>query len=344
MKKIYIKTTETCQLYCRHCYVGDNRKLKGFFDEDKTIAWLKQYVDNFGIAEMDILFSFHGGEPFLCPLDKMQQVIDAFPAALYDATSNLCFPLTEERLAFIQRNFVDRYDTGRPFIKTSWDHKIRFQNQSELALWEKNVRMLQQKDIDIRVIICLTSLLIAEMKSGDLLEYMLELGIKYIDFEKLTANTTVDKSLIPNYNKQDEWLLRFYEIAENKITVGMFENIKQACNHEFIGCRKRQCMQQVITINANGTIGGCPNSAIGQHYTDITKTPIGICQNCKRQELIENEQIRHLDCYMCDLFDICNGDCHQLSWQGDTCPSPKKLIRRIKDELERAKKIGLPHV
>jgi radical SAM protein with 4Fe4S-binding SPASM domain len=344
MKKIYIKTTETCQLYCRHCYVGDNRKCNGFFDERKTVAWLKQYVLNFGIQEKDILFSFHGGEPFLCPLNKMQKVVDAFPAALFDATSNLCFPLKEERMAFIQRNFFDKYGTNRPFIKTSWDHKIRFQNEGERSLWEKNVRTLLQNNVDLRVVICLTSLLIAEVEPSALLAYMLQLGIKHIDFEKLTENTTEDKTLIPNYNKQDEWLLQFYEVAKDKIAVGMFENLKLACNQEFIGCRKRECMQEVITINANGTIGGCPNSSIGQYYTDINQAPTGLCQNCKRQELINKEQTRNMGCYICDLYDVCNGDCHQLSWQGGICPAPKKLIRRIKDELERAKKTGLSNM
>ena len=34
MKKIYIKTTESCNLCCDHCYIGEARKNKKFFDED----------------------------------------------------------------------------------------------------------------------------------------------------------------------------------------------------------------------------------------------------------------------------------------------------------------------
>jgi hypothetical protein len=46
---------------------------------------------------------------------------------------------------------------------------------------------------------------------------------------------------------------------------------------------------------------------------------------------------------MCDLYEICNGDCHQLSWQDYTCATPKKLIRRIKDDLEREKETIVPN-
>jgi radical SAM protein with 4Fe4S-binding SPASM domain len=339
MKKIYIKTTEACQLQCDHCYIGDNRKLKGFFDEDKTIYWLKKYMDIFTIKESDVHFSFHGGEPFLCPLDKMQKVIDAFPNATYDATSNLCFGLSIDKMQFIKNNFIDKYGTKRPFIKTSWDHKIRFHSKENAILWINNVKTLMLEGIDIRVIICLTKPLLANFIPKDLMEFLIELDITDIHFERLTENTTVDKSLIPDYDKQDEWLLQFYEVSKGKITVDIFEELKYACNNTFINCRNRSCMKEVITINANGTIGGCPNSSIGSHYTDINQSSCNGCKNNKHQELINTEQTKELECYICDLYHICNGDCHQLSWQNGICPSPKKLIRRIKNDMEREKKI-----
>lgn len=343
MKKIYIKTTETCQLKCDHCYIGDNKNVQGFFDEDATICWLKKYLCTYNINESETLLSFHGGEPFLCSLEKMQKVIDTFPNASYDATSNLCFPLTDDKIKFIKENFVDKYGNGKSYIKTSWDYKIRFHNPMDLMMWEKNVKSLIREGIEIRVIICLTTKLIEFVTPAHLLEYLTGLGVTDINFERLTANTTSDKTLIPNYNLQDEWLLKFYEASKGKLTVDMFEELKYACKGIFINCRKRSCMKDVITINANGTIGGCPNSAIGNYYTDITEEPIGICKNHKRMELINTEHTRAMGCYMCDLYKICNGDCHQLTWENGVCATPKKLIRRMKDELEREKDSIIPN-
>jgi radical SAM protein with 4Fe4S-binding SPASM domain len=343
MKKIYIKTTEACQLRCKHCYVGDNRKYTELFDEDKTIDWLKEYLSKFNIDEQDVLFSFHGGEPFLCSLDKMQKVVDNFPNALFDATSNLCFELTNERLEFIKKNFYDPSVLHKPFIKTSWDYDIRFPNAEALKLWESNVKTLLANGVEVKVIICLTAPLIENITPEDLSSYLSSLGIDSIDFERLTENTTSNKSLIPAYDKQDKWLLEFYDYNKT-IRVGMFENLTLACTGQFEGCRKRQCMQEVITINANGTIGGCPNSAIEHYFADIDSVPKTLCDNCTRSKLIKNEQTRSIDCYSCDLYTICNGDCHQLTWQDDSCPAPKNLIRRIKNDVERQEKNGLPHV
>ena len=341
MKKIYIKTTETCNLQCDHCYIGDNRKVQGFFSEDLTINWIKDYIGFSNINERDIRFSFHGGEPLLCPLGKMQKVIDTFPNATYDTTTNLCYILNYEKLKFIKDNFIDKYETNRPFIKTSWDYKIRFHSNENKSIWESNIRLLLSEGVDVRVIICITSPLVSELKPVELMEYLLSLGIKDIHFERLTENTTADKSLIPNYNLQDEWLLEFYNVSKDKMIIDMFEEIKYACNHTFINCRARHCMRDVITINANGTIGGCPNSAISNYYTDISKPSSNIPNNDKRKSLIIIEQMRNVECFMCDIYEICNGDCHQLSWINGICASPKKLIRRIKDDLEREKKIIL---
>ena len=334
MKKIYIKTTEACQLKCKHCYIGDNRKFTALFDEDKTIEWIKKYIANFGIKENEILFSFHGGEPFLCPIEKMQKMVNAFPDATFDATSNLCFELTNERLEFIKNSFFDSYGTHESFIKTSWDYDIRFPDTSVLKLWERNVKTLIDNDIEVKVIICLTAPLIENVSPKKLHDYFVGLEIDHIDFERLTDNTTCDKSLIPDYVKQDDWLLEFYENNE-KLRVGMFENLAMASAGTLEGCRKRHCMQEVVTINANGTIGGCPNSSITQFYTNVDNEPSAIHDSCTRNQLIKTEQTREIGCYYCDLYAVCNGDCHQLAWQNGICPAPKNLIRRIKYDVAR---------
>lgn len=74
-------------MHCRHCYIGDNRKKRQLFDEDQTIHWLRERIG----TGKDTLISFHGGEPFICPLYKMQKVCDAFPDAEFDATTNLYY-------------------------------------------------------------------------------------------------------------------------------------------------------------------------------------------------------------------------------------------------------------
>lgn len=330
-KHIYIKTTESCNLKCQHCYIGKYRNQYQLFDENKTISWLKSYLNIFKIPEKDILISFHGGEPFLCSLDKIKKVTASFPKANFNATSNLCFNLTQEHIDFIKNTFYDRF-YRTPYIKTSWDYKIRFKNIEQYNLWYNNIKLLQSNGIDVTVTICLTSLLIKEVEPSQLLEFFQNLEINSLNFERLTENTTIKKNLIPDYTLQDNYLYELFRLNEERFgfNIILFEDIKRAVKDEiFNGCRKRKCMQEVLTINANGSIGGCPNTALIEPFSFIHKNPLDLIKNQCQQCLIEKENLRHPECYTCNLFQFCNGDCHQLSWQNGICPAPKQIYNYL---------------
>lgn len=324
--KVYIKTTETCNLQCKHCYIGDNRGKKGFFDAGKVIRWLKAYIKRFGIKEEDLYISFHGGEPFLADLDEMQKVCDAFLKASFDATSNLTMDIHRGIKDFILKNFQQK-GIG-PFVKTSWDYSIRFATEAQERLWEQNVKDLIADGVTVKVITCLTKPLLDNVKPDEYLSLLRHLGVKHAGFERLTANTTANKHLIPSIDRVDEWLLEVYR-KNDFLEQGFFSDIAAACKHIFLGCRKRECMQNVLTINADGTIGGCPNSSIKDWFFDLD----GNANPELRQKLIQKEQTRDARCYMCDLFPECNGDCHQLSWLDGKCYVPKKLFRAIKSDM-----------
>lgn len=328
MKKIYIKTTESCNLKCDHCYIGEARKNKKFFDEDNTIAWLKDYMMIHGLKNSDLYISFHGGEPFSCPLEKMEKVCRAFDGAEIDATTNLTYNLTGSVLGFMKKYFVSE---SRFFIKTSWDKDIRFKSKRQEVLWQRNIRKLKAEGAYIKVNICLTTKLL-EMAPKELLNYFSALEVDELHFERLTFDTTQDISLVPGYKEIDEWLLNLYELNP-RLEIDNFTDIKRAIQKEYVGCRKRTCMKDVITINADGTVGACPNSSLAKPFTSIYKKAQAIYD--KQLELIKMEELRNILCYACDYFSVCNGDCCQLKFHHGDCPFPKKLCDRMRYELEK---------
>jgi len=97
------------------------------------------------------------------------------------------------------------------------------------------------------------------------------------------------------------------------------------------GCRCRSCEQKIFTLNADGTIGGCPNSAVDNTFGFITDEMSTMLSSEGRLENMACESQRNPNCYGCEVFDICNGDCHQLAWQGDVCAAPKSLMRQLKN-------------
>ena len=213
MKQIYIKTTESCQLRCKHCYIGDFRNKKVLFNEVDTVKWLKNYFSLTNTDEKDVLISFHGGEPFMCPLPKLKYVTNALNCT-FNATTNLVFPLDRNKIDFITTKFIDPM-IKKPYIKTSWDVNIRFLNLAQRRQWEENIKLLKENNVVVHVIVCLTNhtLNINPLK---LYRYMEDLGVDILSFERLTENTTSNKELIPNYKDQDDWLYKAYLFSKNE--------------------------------------------------------------------------------------------------------------------------------
>ena len=94
--------------------------------------------------------------------------------------------------------------------------------------------------------------------------------------------------------------------------------------------RCRGCEQKLITINPDGTLAGCPNSATQETWGHIAQDVDQFARSPGRVEAMCKEKIRNPVCYSCDLADICNGDCYKLAWDGDVCAAPKSLMRQLK--------------
>lgn len=332
---VYLKTTETCQLNCKHCFTNGTNGRKGWFDPEATVDFfyrLKEKFPHYNSANI----SFHGGEPMLCPLDKMEYVYDNV-AGLWDnltwgIQTNLTYPLTPEKLAFLKK-------VSGTSIGTSWDHNIRWQGNKRLEqLWETNVKKLVAEGIDVTVMICLSKDII-ELEPIDLINKMVDLGVSFINFERITenGNATINSEIFPSNQELDDWFLKMWE---QTIETGVYKKIlnmfvesllTSTVFNTFSGCRGRECEQKIFTINATGNVGGCPNGAVDKTFGHISQDINSIVYSEGRGCNITTETMRNEICYSCDVYDICNGDCHQLNWQGDICASPKQMMRSIKN-------------
>ena len=128
---VYIKTTETCNLNCSHCFTSGINGAKIYFYPVKTAAWVNQ------IYRDTIFYEFHGGEPMLASVSSLRKFVELTQGdgVMYGTTTNLVYKLTEERLQFFD-------DVLEKRIGTSWDPTIRFSNEKQRKLWEDNVLSL----------------------------------------------------------------------------------------------------------------------------------------------------------------------------------------------------------
>lgn len=330
---IYLKTTETCNLNCLHCFTSGSRGAKIYWDHTATAKWLQQ-LSQATAKSPHVHLEFHGGEPFLADLQTLQYVYDTcqnlWPSQSWGATSNLTFKLTDEHIKFIQGPLNGR-------IATSWDPDIRFANDKQYQLWLRNVQHLISIGVEIKLFVSITKGVV-NTNPLELLTWVKDLGVKELALERLTLNGSASQNLhiFPSNAEQDQW---FFKMHQQSLEVGArdwFKNeflesvyVKFEQGHTTSGTFCRDCEEKLFTVNADGSIAGCPNSAPTDAFGHISDVVEDMLVSPKRISNIACERHRDPRCYHCPVFDKCGSDCHQLEWQGNVCGAPKSLMLHL---------------
>ncbi|MFN3453357.1 MAG: SPASM domain-containing protein [Pseudobdellovibrio sp.] len=332
---VYLKTTDTCQLNCDHCFTNGSSGKKGWFDVKQTINFfheLKKYRKVYDSGH----FSFHGGEPMLCPTEHMFEfyygVRDLWPALWWSVQTNLTYKLTEDKMSVFEKICNKSFGT-------SWDYGIRWKNETQKKLWQWNVKELTSDGYDLTVMVSLNKRLIEEKEPIEIINELAELGVKHVNFERLTpnGNALINNTIFPTNKELDQWFMKMWDQTLEHKTWNYIDNmfldslLTSYVYNTHSGCRSRQCEQKIFTLNADGTVGGCPNDAPNKHYGTIYEPIENILFSNNRMCNINHESLRHPVCAACPVYDICNGDCHQLSWQGDVCAAPKSLMIHLRE-------------
>lgn len=330
---IYLKTTETCNLNCLHCFTSGSKGAKIYWDHLQVSDWLHRLSKETAQAP-HVHLEFHGGEPFLADLSSMQYVYDnckdLWTSQSWGITTNLTFKLSQQQIDFIQGPLGGR-------IGTSWDPDIRFSSPKQYDLWRKNLQTLIDLGVTVKLFVSVTKGTV-QMNPIELLEWVRDLGVKELALERLTLNGSAinHKEIFPTNIEQDRWFLLMHEQSESYGAREWFENeFLESVYSKFErgitsgGTFCRDCEEKLFTVNADGSIAGCPNSAPEQNFGHLKDSISDLLSNPKRLENIACERSRDPRCYTCEVFQYCNSDCHQLEWQGDICGAPKSLMQHL---------------
>jgi len=320
-KKIYICTSNSCQLHCKGCYMNSICGATQQVDLD----YVRQIINN-NLSE-DIECVFHGGEPFFNRDDKIIQsyidLVKEYPQIKWSATTNLVYKITPKLLELFEL-FYDK------FLKTSWDvGDYRFKNEEQRSIWEDNIKFLLSKKFNVEVIVTVNKMTI-DLESKTIIDYMKNIGVNIVNFERITENGRAkDANVRPTNRQTDEWLFKafLYNKTSSSLFIPIFDEIESMFNGaEPIGCRKRECMKNVKTINSNNTLATCPN---------ISEILIGDKDNYyekQHKELIIKENNRRSECLVCKFYSICKGECCQLKFDETGCPGLLKIMNHLSEQ------------
>lgn len=135
-----IQISDSCNLHCKHCCMKNaiTNKNEVNFENIKNYLREQPFVKEVHLA---------GGEPLLNNSLDIINLINEFPDIHWKMTSNLCFPLTKERIEVIKKVYS---------IQTSFDVNIRFGNIKNLLMWYRNCKYILKnirKDLEVFTII-----------------------------------------------------------------------------------------------------------------------------------------------------------------------------------------------
>jgi radical SAM protein with 4Fe4S-binding SPASM domain len=328
-KIIYVKTTGTCNLDCQHCFTGGKNGDRTQFDPDVAAAWIKEFIAKYP-PDTHTHLELHGGEPFMVPLPKLQQFthhFQGFENVSICANSNLTFRITPAILDFIKVDLDSQ-------IGTSWDHWIRWPTPEKYELWRSNLELLRAEGVHIGLKVSVSRQLI-DSSPRWFLDQMDALAVDTIALERITAggSSVINMNVFPDNEAQDNWyleLLKLYQQGNHRCKISTLDTLldKIRLGMVKVDTNCRNCEQHLVTMNSDGTLGGCPNVASERNYANVHQPVDEFLYSEDRLTEITKE-LDFGDCVHCDVFDLCGGDCHQLAWQGKRCGGLKNTLRYI---------------
>lgn len=193
---VYVRLFEGCNLNCEHCYIPNNPKkieLDFYKENGLTNILLKEA----SIKEGSKLYvQWHGGEPTMLGLDYLKDAIENVQSDkrfLYQhgiQTNLMTFSDNPDGWTKLYKDYFDSH------IGISWDYGIRHikrnvkneetNKEFEGKFWN-NVRLAQDKGLDLYMVITMTKIFFDNFKNPfDFFEFITEKGIRNINFERIT--------------------------------------------------------------------------------------------------------------------------------------------------------------
>lgn len=308
---ITIKTTNACNMRCKHCY----HSLVGYDNVFLDIKNAKRIIDlaiTDGYTIIDILYM--GGEPTLWGLDnfisflKYQDFLKKTKSIIFKNTLQTNGLLLDDNWYSILREY--NFNLG---ISFDGDHNNILREKSEVVL--SNINNLKKNQLNFRLLCVETSKTI-----DNLVDTYKWFNAHGFDFKILplfiSGEAAKHLELELNPDKYVENFIKAYEFwlydLNCNIDVSTFREVLALRKNEICKHRGASCVNNRISISPIGDIYPC-----GRPYTDDFNLGhidafLSISEmfnSAKYKKLIDIYNQRLKKCSGCEVFSSCLGGC-----------------------------------
>jgi uncharacterized protein len=315
-----MKVSKYCNLRCGYCYEFPHLDKKARMGLDQIRAAfqnIKSSID--GLAIERASFIWHGGEPFLVPLEFYEQVDliqkDIFGTGFkYRNTvqTNLTV-LTDRHIAFLKGGFFERIGVS---FDVYGDQRVDTKGKSSAKMVRANMRKLIDHQINFNAIAVLARHTLPSIKQmyrffDDLdVEHRVLAYYRTVSNEQTVQHGLSFDELVGAYKDLfHEWLA-----SERATSVHPIKDFVRYAVQHITGVDNerydRSIHERVFTIEVNGDVFNVAESDEPEFcYGNLFHSPLGeIAKSEMRERSIALSQARmERFCYQCPYFGSCPG-------------------------------------
>lgn len=275
MSEVYICPSFLCNLNCPHCTLKNLPQQLELAKIEETLDYINENSGN------KVLYDLFGGEPLLLPTFYLERLYKKLVKKHYLVSTNL-LNYKEEHLFLFKK---------ADLINTSWN-PLRFTTK-QFEVWKNNIKLLQENNIRINLMVTLTQDLITNYNPKVFLDFINKINPYSLDLDYVIGNDNT------NLKDIDSWLCELYKGWNVNTSFGIIENMKHSLLY---GTKYKDCSNHYTILPSGNIKPGC-----AYYECDVDKSI----------------------CYVCELFLWCNGACRLQS----KCTFPKKLFNLVKEKL-----------
>lgn len=353
-KKIFflMEPVKECNLHCKYCYVGKERRNK----RKMSPVIFKDLIQKALLEYKSIKFHWLGGEPLLMPASfyreicKIQKGLDLKGASVVHTMQSNGTLMQEEDFEMLEYFKKENFNFNLSFsFDGPWQNEMRGENTAKIIL--KNIRRLEKVQGNASVLSMISNKNYNKIKV--LFDFFLEKGIKHFLINPI-AKIGDAKSM------EEEYLLKpgmyaqtviealeyqFKDGREEKInclTLGHF--ISALLNKKTTVCKLDFCLGDFLAINSEGGIGYC--HTFENPYANLREIKFINDAFNSKLFLTHKRMIaqRIAGCKSCKWFKSCLGGCFSNIYQNkeikyDFCYDHKLIFEKIEKFLIEKLKI-----